>query len=155
MVAEPDQQHSSPDPSGNPGAPPARFAFVGERRSRRAVKLKVRWEDGHLAARTLHAALRAAGFEPEDQIYLNLFDDDGAAPSEPALETLRALVAEGVTVVGMGRIVQRILEDAAIPHLRLVHPAARGAIRTRAIYQAHVATVLGQKQPAYAPDAVA
>jgi hypothetical protein len=37
----------------------------------------VRWEDGRLAARTLHEALRAAGIEPHRQLYMNLYADDG------------------------------------------------------------------------------
>ena len=56
---------------------------------------------------------------------------------------MRSLADEGLPIVGMGRLVQRTLERAGVPHLRLVHPAARGAIRARAAYQAHVAAVLG------------
>jgi hypothetical protein len=38
--------------------------------------------------------------------------------------------------------------------VRLIHPAARGAIRARAAYRAHVAAVLGaHRAPAGAPDA--
>ena len=48
---------SKPTASGRP----TRFIFVGERRSRRAIQMGVRWEHGRLCARTLHAALRAIG----------------------------------------------------------------------------------------------
>ena len=153
MLAHPDLR--APDQPRNRGASVTRFAFVGERRSRRAIDLGVYWENGRLAAKTLHAALRAAGLEPEAHVYLNLFGDDAEAPSEAALEALRALVAEGVTVVGMGDVVQKVLERAGLPHLRLIYPAARGAIRSRAVYQAHVAMVLGQEHPAQAPAAAA
>ncbi|HEV8638552.1 MAG TPA: hypothetical protein VG370_30440 [Chloroflexota bacterium] len=52
-------------------------------------------------------------------------------------------VRTGVVVVGMGCKVQAELDGAGVGHLRLVHPAARGLIRRRATYQAHVAAVLG------------
>ena len=47
------------------------FIFVGERRSRRARAMGVRWEDGHLAAKTLFDALRASGIDPVAQAYIN------------------------------------------------------------------------------------
>ena len=46
------------------------------------------------------------------------------------------------------QLVQRALGRAGVAHRRLIHPAARGAIRARATYQAHVATVLGRRQDA-------
>ena len=126
------------------GTQPARFVFVGERRSSRARALGVRWEDGRLCARTLHAALRAAGLDPERQTYLNVFRDDEPGAIDPAAVTrLRALLDAGAALVGMGRRVQVALRRAGLPHRPLVHPAARGAIRARAAYQAHVAAVLG------------
>ncbi len=138
---------AAPDPSASPKAPVVRLAFVGERRSRRAVELGVYWENGRLAAKTLHEALRAIGLDPKAQIYLNLFPDDETSPSEAALDMLQELVEQGVTIVGMGRVVQKALERARIPHLPMIHPAARGAIRARARYQAHVTTVLGAVSP--------
>jgi hypothetical protein len=120
--------------------------FVGERRSRRAIRLGVRWEDGRLAGRTLHAALRAAGLDPEVQIYRNVYRDDAPRAIDPAvLAELQALAAAGRLVVGMGRPAQAVLDRAGIPHLRLIHPAARGAIRAGAAYRAHVAAVLGTR----------
>jgi hypothetical protein len=130
-----------------PGARPCaqHVVFVGERRSRRAILMGVRWEDGRLAARTLQEALRASGLDPARQIYLNLYrDGDPLAIDQAALTKVRTLAGEGLPIVGMGRLVQRALERASVPHLRLVHPAARGAIRARAAYQAHVAAVLGR-----------
>jgi hypothetical protein len=138
---------SKPTASGRP----PRFIFVGERRSRRAIQLGVRWEHGRLCASTLHAALRAIGLAPEEQGYVNLyFDSEPPALDEAVLARLRTLTAEGVEIVGLGRIVQRALERAGVAHRRLIHPAARGAIRARATYQAHVATVLGRGQDAAA-----
>ncbi|HZS01209.1 MAG TPA: hypothetical protein VFE37_20995 [Chloroflexota bacterium] len=137
---------STADPTPAASGRPTRFIFVGERRSRRAIRLGVRWEHGRLCARTLHAALRAIGLAPEEQAYVNLyFDAEPPALDKAVLARLRALAAEGVEIVGLGRLVQRALERAGVPHRRLIHPAARGAIRARAVYQAHVASVLGRE----------
>jgi hypothetical protein len=135
---------STADPKPTASGHPTRFVFVGERRSGRAIQMGVRWEHGRLCPRTLHAALRAIGLDPEEQRYVNLYSD--AEP--PALDAavvarLRALAAEGVEIIALGRIVHCALERAGVAHRRLIHPAARGAIRARAAYQAHVASVLG------------
>jgi len=66
------------------------FVFVGERPSMRVRQMRVTWQDGRLAAKPLHTALRACGISPEAQRYLNLFrthgppngqTDDPAAPA--------------------------------------------------------------------------
>lgn len=135
---------------------PPQYIFVGERRSQRAIRLGVRWEDGRLAARTLHAALRAAGIDPGLQMYRNVFGDDEPRIVNPAvLAELRVMIATGAVVVGMGRAVQAALTRTGIPHVPLVHPAARGAIRARSAYHAHVAAVLGQARPPRTSDRVA
>ena len=120
------------------------LVFVGERRSRRARQLNASWSSGGLAASTLHAALRACGIEPSAVLFVNLFQEgDGALVVDPAvLADVRALALEGATIVALGRAVQRRLTRSCIPFLPLTHPAARGRIRTRAIYQARVADVL-------------
>jgi hypothetical protein len=127
------------------------FVFVGERRSARAIAMGVTWEDGRLAAHTLHDALRHLGLDPAVQRYLNLWDDHGR-PDAAGRRRLRLHAARGGPIVGLGRRVQRELTRAGIPHLAVVHPAARGAIRTRARYRAHVATVLGLPAPPTGPD---
>lgn len=123
--------------------------FVGEHRSQAALRLGVRWEDGRLAARTLHAALRSAGLDPAAQVYANLFADpapgNGAAPfvvAESVRAQLHAAAALGVPLVALGRRVEAALARDGLPHRALIHPAARGAIRRRDRYQAHVAAVL-------------
>lgn len=122
----------------------ARFVFVGERRSPRARSLGVTWADGRLSGKTLFDALRAAGPEPGEHAYVNLFrEPPGRGVDGAALRWVRELAAVGVVVVGMGCKVQAELDGAGVGHLRLVHPAARGLIRRRATYQAHVAAVLG------------
>jgi hypothetical protein len=136
-------------PTHTASARPRRFVFVGERRSRRAIRLGVRWEHGRLCARTLHAALRAIGLDPEKQEYVNLYSDaEPPALDEAVLARLRALAAEGIEIVGLGRIVHRALQRVGVEHRQLIHPAARGAIRARGAYQAHVASVLGRAQEA-------
>ena len=120
-----------------------RFVFVGERRSPRAIQMDVRWVDGRLAAKNLYAALQRVGIDPHGQIYRNLYHDaDPRTIDQEALAEVPALAVAGTTIIGMGRTVQRALEQAGLPHRRLVHPAARGAIRARATYQAHVASIL-------------
>ena len=101
---------------------------------------------GASPACTLHAVLRDLGLDPAAQRYLNLFPGDPARgePDPEHLRLLRRWVARTrphPVVVGMGRLVQRELTRAGIPHLALTHPAARGAIRARARYRAHVAEV--------------
>ncbi|MDG6910292.1 MAG: hypothetical protein JRN08_07980 [Nitrososphaerota archaeon] len=134
---------SPPELFERPDLQTLRLVFVGERRSRKAIEIGGCWENGRLAAKTLHDALRAAGLHPESQTFLNLFPDDGPSPSESVLLRLREFHGQGVTIVGMGQVVQRALTRVEIPHVPMVHPAARGRIRARALYYAHVARVLG------------
>lgn len=123
-----------------------RLVFVGERRSRKARELNASWTNGGLAAHTLHAALRACSIDPNAVLFLNLFEEgDGARVVDAAtLEQVRTLTSESATVIALGRIVQRTLARYEISFVPLTHPAARGRIRTRAVYQAHVAEVLAQ-----------
>jgi hypothetical protein len=104
----------------------------------------VRWQDGRLAAATLFAALEACGIDPAACDYVNLFHQYGPKlPRAAVVMFLHRQVRDGWVVVGLGRAVQRQLRACQIPHLALVHPAARGAIRGKACYQRHVAEVLG------------
>jgi hypothetical protein len=56
-----------------------RFVFVGERRSRRAIAIGARWENGRLCARTLHEALCAMGLDPGCQVFVNAYTDSDPA----------------------------------------------------------------------------
>jgi hypothetical protein len=98
-----------------------------------------------VAAHTLHAALRACSIDPNTVLFLNLFEEgDGARVMDVTiLEQVRTLASESATVIALGRVVQR-LARYQISFVPLTHPAARGRIRTRAVYQAHVAEVLAQ-----------
>jgi hypothetical protein len=124
---------------------PVRRSDEGRRKGGTIVHIST--EGGRLAARTLHDALPACGLDPARQVYLNLFADPGEAEAARVirpdiLAELRGIAALGAPIVGLGRLVQRALVRAEIAHRPLVHPAARGSIRRRAAYQAHVATVL-------------
>lgn len=135
----------------------ARFVFVGEKRSARAIRLGVRWQDGRLSGKTLHDALRAAGVDPAAELYLNVFrEGESFRVDRSVVRRLRGLAASGLVVVGMGCKVQRALRRVGVEPVALVHPAARGVIRTRVLYQAHVAAVLGPHlaaRTAACPDA--
>jgi hypothetical protein len=98
----------------------------------------VTWRDGRLAAKQLFDALRAAGVDPAAHRYENLFEGDRRLLAR----RLRRAVRAGHTVVAMGRKVQAGLAELGIPHLALIHPAARGTIRAKQAYGAHVAWVL-------------
>lgn len=123
------------------------FLFVGERPSHQAIKIGATWQNGKLAAKQLHDALRALNIEPREQRYVNLWTTPGVGPiSEPVdagvLTAIHMAIAEGYTVIGMGQLVSRALTAHGITHLLIVHPAARGAIRRKDRYAAHVGAVL-------------
>lgn len=109
------------------------YLFVGEERSERAKELGLTWESGGLAAKQLFDALKACGIDPKTVNFTNWFEYGGKTKTTnwPG------------TVVAMGRKVQQALEERNIPHLKLTHPAARGKIRKKERYIAHLAEVLG------------
>lgn len=113
------------------------FIFVGECRSATAIERGWSWTDGRLAARPLFEALRAAGIDPAQQRFVNLFRDP---PSSAKVNgaTVRELIGSGARIVALGKRVARELARRGIVHVELVHPAARGAIRKRERYVAHV-----------------
>ncbi len=133
-----------------PGRERGLFLFVGERPSERAVRMGVTWGDGALAGATLFDALRNLGLDPSRQRYRNLYTSPvrGAATDEEdereAVGEIKRAQERGLTVVGMGRIVQRVLAREGIPHLQLRHPAARGRERPRARFHTHARDVLTQ-----------
>ena len=146
------QQLSDKD---QPRAPSSsrRYVFVGQCRSKRAMHLRVHWEDGRLAGKTLHDALRAVGLDPREQTFLNLYgDDDPQVIDQAALTQVRDLADAGAVIVGLGKVVQAALARAGVAHLPLVHPAARGTIRARHAYRDHVASVLIAARGVRDPD---
>ena len=102
--------------------------FVGESRSSRAKELNVRWEDGALAAKQLFDALNTCGINPHLCSFTNLFERGGITKTR----------SWKGTVVGLGQKVQKELAKRSIPHIKLIHPAARGAIRKKERYAHHV-----------------
>jgi hypothetical protein len=105
--------------------------IVGERRSPLAIKRDVRWEDEALAAVPLFEALRAAGIDPTSCRFVNWFED-----GEPIVRNHTG------RIVALGQKVQKALTAEGIEHIPLVHPAARGKIRLRANYIAHVVSTM-------------
>jgi len=130
--------------------------FVGERPSHRAHAAGWTLADGRLAGKTLHDAVRALGLDPARQAFRNLWRAPEPDPTDAwhqarALAFIRrSLDRRGfcpVLVVGLGRKVCRVLRDAEIPHVELVHPAARGRIRKGRRYAAHVRQRLARHLP--------
>lgn len=126
-----------------------RLLFVGERPSDRARQLGATWRNGGLSGAVLHRALRSAGYDPlaRNVRYWNIFVCSANRTSKWAVWRIRRAHADGWCVIGMGQKVQRILCCYNIPHLRLIHPAARGKIRYHATYDAHFREVLDQVDP--------
>lgn len=125
------------------------YIFVGERPSHTAFVKGWTWKDGRLAGRTLFAALAAAGIDPAEQKFRNLFGDTPSAPpfiTDESRDRAERLWEEaylsGATVVALGDKVARALTALEVPHKKLIHPAARGAIRARDRYIAHVRETL-------------
>lgn len=124
-----------------------KYIFIGERQSHQAKKINATWQNGKLAAKQLHDALRALNIEPANQRYVNLWSRPGTGPIKDYVDTsalvyIAESVAMGYTVIGMGQIVSAELKRRGITHLLIVHPAARGSIRRKDRYAAHVGSVL-------------
>jgi hypothetical protein len=119
--------------------------FVGECRSLTAQRKGWTWKDGRLAAKPLFEALEALGIDPAAQNYCNLWTDTTPPIIPPTrIAMLRARREEGVAIVALGKRVSTELTRRGIDHVALVHPAARGKIRLRANYIAHVRSRLGK-----------
>lgn len=132
------------------------YTFVGECRSLTAIRKGWSWEDGRLAAKPLFEALDAMGIDIPRQSFVNLFTDPSIAPSAPKV---RATVKPGMiailrecssarVIVALGKRVSAELTKSGIEHVALVHPAARGRIRLRRRYIAHVRKNLSSAVPA-------
>jgi hypothetical protein len=106
--------------------------FVGERRSEKAKTLGLRWENGGLAAKPLFEALEAIGIKPQECRFTNWFEGGKTVTRKH----------RGI-IVAMGNKVQNALTAEGIAFISIVHPAARGLIRRRDRYLAHVAERLG------------
>jgi hypothetical protein len=119
------------------------FVFVGECPSKRACLLNITWESGGLAGKQLKDALTSIGFNYNEQIFLNLWRTSSNVPVDPqAVQKLEQYYQEGYCIVGMGKRVQKELDKLGVQHLKLIHPAARGSIRQKACYTAHLKLIL-------------
>lgn len=124
-----------------------KYIFIGERQSHQAKKINATWQNGKLAAKQLHDALRALNIEPANQRYVNLWSRPGVGPIKDYVDTsalvyIAESIAMGYTVIGMGQLVSKELTRRGITHLLIVHPAARGSIRKKERYAAHVGSIL-------------
>jgi hypothetical protein len=108
--------------------------FIGEQRSSKAKKMGVHWRDGRLAAKQLFDALKACGIEPTEHSYVNIWEKLGA--------NVRSIIKHEGPRIALGKKVCNFLSAAKIDHIPMIHPAARGAIRKKEVYTAHVASVL-------------
>lgn len=128
------------------------FLFVGERPSHQAVKIGATWQNGKLAGKQLRDALLSLNIDPDAHRYCNLYSGPEAGCVRDSLDLREALVNIWATyeadtvIVGMGALVCQQLALAGIPHLQMIHPAARGAIRRKDRYTAHVGSVLCVQQ---------
>jgi hypothetical protein len=126
----------------------SRFLFVGERPSEKAFRMGWTWESGRLAAKPLFEALAACGIAPQACGFVNLFGErpdaarSGTRTIDDRLLVIRAAAEAGTRIVALGNRVSAALVSGNVPHLTLIHPAARGAIRLRETYVAHVREVL-------------
>lgn len=123
------------------------FLFVGEKPSWKAYDGGLTWRDGKLAAKTLFDALRAIEVEPERQNFFNLFGDEPSSLETDNPEIKKRVrkisnLAKTHKIVALGGKVSKLLEQYGVTHKKLVHPAARGKIRGKEVYIAHVREVL-------------
>ena len=123
--------------------------FVGECRSLTAIRKGWTWKDGRLAAKPLFEALEAMGVDPDTQEFCNLWTDPPLAQciTNHRKQALRMKLSEGYTIVALGSRVSEALAELDIDHVGIVHPAARGRIRKRERYIAHVAEKLASTLP--------
>ena len=123
------------------------YTFVGECRSLTAIRNDWTWKDGRLAAKPLFEALNAMGVEIDSQVsFMNLWKDPPLHKhkkkwvpviDESSLGILVSLLDVRV-IVALGARVSTELIKRKIEHVAIVHPAARGRIRLRSRYIAHV-----------------
>ena len=113
-----------------------KILFVGENRSQTAIRMGVTWKDRRLAAKQLFDAFDALGIDHSEFEFTNIKEP------EDFLSQLEMATEEKIPIIGMGRIVQRLLKNLRVYHLPMIHPAARGKIRKKELYTRHVGDVL-------------
>lgn len=109
-----------------------RVLFVGEKRSALAVTRGFTWKDGRLAAKQLFDALDALKFPRERVAFANAYERGH----------MRIILAHRGPIIAMGEKAQRRLTREGVRYTPMIHPAARGRIRAKDRYTAHVRSVL-------------
>lgn len=124
------------------------FIFVGENRSKTAQVKGWSWQECQrtgpvLCAKPLWRALSQPelGLNPNEQIFFNLWDDNWKV-NRFIPEILKEMGEDGETIVAMGQKVHNQLIKLNVPHRLIVHPAARGKIRTSCLYDKHIREIL-------------
>ena len=117
-----------------------RILFVGERRSPRAIQMGVTWKDRRLAGKQLFDAFDTLVIDPSK------FEFTNVSETEDFFDHLEIATEKNIPIIGMGRKVQRVLNNMDIEHIPMIHPAARGSIRKKERYAEHVNETLAQIQ---------
>jgi hypothetical protein len=118
-----------------------RIIFVGEQRSKTAIKRDWTWFDKRLCSKTLRVILDDYGLDLDDYTFINLFDDEGKLDLKH-LHNIQSLGKNNWTIVSLGRRVERSLNNLGVRNTYMIHPAARGNIRKTSNYRTHVYEVL-------------
>lgn len=122
-----------------------KYLFIGEERSKRAIEMNVRWEDGNLSAKTLFDALNACGINKDNCRFMNLFEPlkQQGILHKSHNYWIASMMANEYKIVAMGNKVSNKLNEMGISHIKIIHPAARGKIRLRSNYINHIKQSLG------------
>lgn len=115
--------------------------FVGEEPSKTAIEKGWKWGDDHLCSKTLLEALDAAEFPRDQANFENIFYEGVINKENIRRVRVRAMKKP---VVAMGRKVENALNQHGVPHIPMIHPAARGEIRKKELYQSHVKEIITQ-----------
>ena len=109
-----------------------KILFIGENRSPSAIRMNVTWKDKRLAAKQL--------FDAFDMNNINYSEFEFCNVKEPKdfLNKVESALADDVPIIGLGKVVQQILNNMDIKHTPMIHPAARGLIRKKEHYAEHV-----------------
>jgi len=123
-----------------------KILFVGEEPSKTAIEKAWKWGDDHLCSKTLLEALDAAEFPRDQANFENIFHEGVVNKENIRRVRVRAMKKP---VVAMGRKVQDALNSHGVPHIPMIHPAARGEIRKKESYQSHVKEIITQVKEKY------
>jgi hypothetical protein len=120
------------------------YYFIGEKRSEQAIKNNWHWEDNVSTAKFLLDCLKELGIEQKDIKFYNLWFDDGQL-DDILLDGLYYMSNNysKCIVVGMGNTVCNKLDEKEVKYIKIIHPAARGKIRKKENYIAHLKERLG------------